>query len=201
MNAPRGPRLFDVIQRLYGWLLYACPRAFRTRFGPEMRQVLRDVCRDAWRARGAPGLLREGGRACLDLLSVAAKERGHMVGQWLGRSWDTCVFVFLALTLGLLAGWLDVRNTEVQVAAGGLFVFGFVLGALRPARAWLWALLLGLCMPLSLAVARWRQVDAAWPIGWRNVAESALAVVPALLGAYGGALGRWIFNRSRSVET
>ena len=38
----------NFLDRLYTASLYAYPRKFRRRFGPEMRQLFRDRCRDTW---------------------------------------------------------------------------------------------------------------------------------------------------------
>ena len=55
-----------------------------------------------------------------------------------------------ALTTGLLIAWVDSRPRwdDTAVSAAALLVASAVFGALRPARAWRWALLVGVWIPL-----------------------------------------------------
>jgi hypothetical protein len=56
----------------------------------------------------------------------------------------------VAVSLGLLLGYLDSRPTwdDTGISAGLLFISSGILGALGPRRPWLWALCVGIWIPL-----------------------------------------------------
>jgi hypothetical protein len=84
-----------------------------------------------------------------------------------------------ALVLGLLLALVDSSPgwDDTGVSAAAVFAGAAVFGAARPSRAWLWALAVGLWIPvLGIAV--------------RDNYGSLLALVPALLGALAGAAAR-----------
>jgi hypothetical protein len=85
----------------------------------------------------------------------------------------------LAVGLGLLIAWVDARPTwdDAGITAGMIVLTAALFGALRPSSAWLWALALGAWIPL-------------WGILAGHNYGSVLALVVALLGAYGGAFAR-----------
>jgi hypothetical protein len=87
--------------------------------------------------------------------------------------------LFAAGTLGILIAWVDSRPAwdDTGVTAGMVFLTAALFGALRPVRPWTWALAVGVWIPLFGIVLH------------RN-AGSLLALAPALLGAYAGALAR-----------
>lgn len=80
-----------------------------------------------------------------------------------------------ALALGALITWFDSRpnNDDTGVTAGILFLAAAAFGYFAPRRPWLWALLLAGGIPL-LGIARSGNYG------------SLLALVVALVGAYGG---------------
>lgn len=93
----------------------------------------------------------------------------------------------LAIFMGVIVGWLDLRSDEVSTTILLLVVFGMLLGFAQPRQAWRWAILLAMWVPLG------GFLSAA--LGLRNVAvpnpswlASLVAFVPAFIGAYGGAL-------------
>lgn len=85
------------------------------------------------------------------------------------------VLLAVALALGGLVTYVDGRPTwdDTGVTVAALLVFSGVLGFLGPNRPWLWALALGVWIPL-LGVARTQNY---WAM---------LALVVAFVGAYGG---------------
>ena len=102
--------------------------------------------------------------------------------------------VTLSLGLGLLLGWLDSQLEPVGVTVALVALCGGALGLLHPAGAWRWALVLGLGLFL------WHLLEAA--VGYRppypaepSVFVTLIALVPAFVGAYGGALARWMINK------
>jgi hypothetical protein len=101
--------------------------------------------------------------------------------------------LILALAGGIFAWWVDSRNDEPQAAVLVILMVTFVLGFLVPLRAWLWAVITGLCLPLGYLLARAAgYLPAALPEpGWY---ASIIALIPAFIGAYAGALARVILN-------
>lgn len=87
--------------------------------------------------------------------------------------------LLLAIALGLLIAWVDSRPSwdDSGVTAGMVFLTAAFFGALGPARAPLWALAVGIWIPLFGIILH------------QNVG-SLLALAVAFLGAYAGALTR-----------
>lgn len=85
------------------------------------------------------------------------------------------VLLAVALVLGGLVAYVDSRPTwdDTGVTAAALLVISGALGFLGPKRPWLWALALGIWIPL-LGVVRTHNYGAM------------LALVAAFAGAYGG---------------
>src|SRR4030042_6283786 len=100
----------------------------------------------------------------------------------------TWVCLILALAGGIFAGWVDFNNDEPQAAVLVILIVTFLLGLIQPKLAWLWAISVALCLPAVYLVAT--------RIGYRPVSPpsprwyaSLLALIPAFIGAYAGALG------------
>jgi len=90
--------------------------------------------------------------------------------------------LFLALMLAALAAgffiaWVDSRPNwdDTGITAGMIFLTAAFFGAIRPSRAFVWALAIGAWVPL-------------FGIALRHNAGSLLALAVAFLGAYAGAL-------------
>jgi hypothetical protein len=91
----------------------------------------------------------------------------------------------LALFLGIVVGWWDLGATDVQGIVLLLLVLGLFMGFAQPKQAWRWALLLAMFVP-SIAFA-------AVALGVKTFSAnetlgSMIAFLPALIGAYSGAL-------------
>jgi hypothetical protein len=88
----------------------------------------------------------------------------------------------VAIVLGLLIGYVDSRPTwdDTGVTAGVLLIVTAMLGALAPQRPWVWALCVGLWIPI---------------FGISNSSNygSLIAVAIAFVGAYAGMLVRRVF--------
>ncbi len=91
----------------------------------------------------------------------------------------------LALIAGAIAAWADFHTDDPQPAATLLILFGIMLGFARPHRAWLWGMISGLSLPLFYLFALAAGIRPH-SLPQPNLFASALAVIPALLGAYGG---------------
>lgn len=103
------------------------------------------------------------------------------------------ICLLLALAGGIFAWWVDSRNDEPQAAVLVILMVTFPLGFLVPRRAWLWAVITGICLPVGYLLARTLGYLPAAPVepGWY---ASALALIPAFIGAYLGAFARVLLN-------
>jgi hypothetical protein len=72
-------------------------------------------------------------------------------------------------------------------------VVTFVTGWIMPGKAWLWAMIVALCLPCVYLIATklgYQPVSPPSP-GWY---ASLIALIPAFIGAYSGALARLIMT-------
>lgn len=105
------------------------------------------------------------------------------------------VMCFLIALIGAaFAGWVDFNNDEPQAAVLVILVVTFLLGYVLPGRAWLWALIVALGLPAVYLMARslGYQPKSLPSPGWY---ASLLALIPAFIGTYAGALGRTILHK------
>jgi hypothetical protein len=103
------------------------------------------------------------------------------------------ICLILALSGGIFAGWVDFNNDEPQAAVLVILMVTFLLGLIQPRLAWLWAIIVALSLPAVYLVATnlsYQPVSPPSP-GWY---ASLLALIPAFIGAYLGALARVILN-------
>jgi hypothetical protein len=101
-------------------------------------------------------------------------------------------FIF-ALISGMFAGWVDFNNDEPQAAVLLILIITFLLGVLMPRKAWLWAIIVACCLPGVYLLATnlgYQPVSSPSP-GWY---ASFLALIPAFIGAYAGAVARLFIN-------
>ncbi len=94
--------------------------------------------------------------------------------------------MLLALALGALIGSAQVRFGELAISALLVAMVTMFLGAVRPRRPWLWALLVALCVPAAQFVAYLGRERFT-----RGATYSSFALLaPAFVCAYGGSIGR-----------
>ena len=108
--------------------------------------------------------------------------------------------IILAFAGGIFAGWVDFNNDEVQAAVLVILMVTFLLGMIIPSRAWLWAIIVGLCLPGFYLIAHglgYQPVSPPSP-GWY---ASLLALIPASIGAYAGALACLAMNSVASTSS
>jgi hypothetical protein len=103
------------------------------------------------------------------------------------------ICLVLALAGGIFAWWVDSRNDEPQAAVLVILMVTFLLGMAAPQRAWLWAIILGSCIPLGYLLTRTMGYLPATPLepGWY---AAFIALIPAFIGTYLGAFARVILN-------
>ena len=98
---------------------------------------------------------------------------------------NTPLCLSLSLFLGLMIGYLDFHALEVQPAVLFILIATGALGFLHPTRAWCWAILLGIGVPLIHFVALAKGIKPNYPInGYYWVV--LLPQIPSFIGAYSG---------------
>ena len=104
----------------------------------------------------------------------------------------------LLVACDVVIGWMNLKATDdVQPVAAALLLAGFGFGLYRPARAWLFAILLFLAIPVSTAYADSINFFPGGA-GPEPLYQTAIALVPTLIGAYVGAAVGWTLRRSRA---
>ncbi|MDQ6666291.1 MAG: hypothetical protein M3Z23_18080 [Acidobacteriota bacterium] len=89
-----------------------------------------------------------------------------------------------AVCCAIFAAYADSHNDEVQSAVLVILMGTFALGATFPTHPWRWALIVGLSIAARFAVLRIRGDAAPFNAG------GFVALAPAFIGAYAGALLR-----------
>ncbi len=103
------------------------------------------------------------------------------------------ICILLALAGAGFAGWVDFHNDEPQAAVLVILIVTFLLGAILPSKAWLWAIIVALGVPGMYLLLRSLGYQPTSPPSPRWYA-SLLALIPGFIGAYAGALGRVIMK-------
>jgi len=92
---------------------------------------------------------------------------------------------------GVLAGWLDIKVSDLLLTAMVVLMANMLLGFLSPRKPWRWVLLVGVCVPIVEWLAYFFLSEKP---GRAQIYESFLAFVPGIAGAYGAAVGRNVFD-------
>ncbi len=74
MAGSKAPRLLAISNTVYNLLLRGCPAGYRREYGAAMGQAFRDLAREAYRRRGALGVLALWLRTLPDTLATAFTE-------------------------------------------------------------------------------------------------------------------------------
>ncbi len=101
--------------------------------------------------------------------------------------------IALAVMGGFLAGAVDFNNDEPQAAVIVIIAFTGLLGFLQPRKAWRWALIVGLGVPIAylIATALGYHAKSVGEPGWY---ASLIALIPAFISAYCGVLLRKVIS-------
>jgi cyanate permease len=99
------------------------------------------------------------------------------------------VCVIVALIGGFVAGAVDFNNNEPQAAVIVIIAFAGALGFAQPRKAWRWAIIVGLGVPIVylIATAFGYQPKSPPEPGWY---ASLIALIPAFFSTYCGVLLR-----------
>ena len=87
------------------------------------------------------------------------------------------LLLIIAIVLGMLIGFIDSRPhwDDTDITVGMILIASAVLGFVRPQRVWIWALSVGIWIPI------WERVQ-------NNNCSSFIALPIAFVGAYIGIL-------------
>jgi hypothetical protein len=96
------------------------------------------------------------------------------------------ILLILSAILGSLIAWIDTRPTwdDTGITAATIIIVTAILGAVMPRRAWIWALAVGIWIPVFNIVSN-------------NNYGSILALIVAFIGSYAGVFIRKIINSQR----
>jgi len=187
MNGSNFGRWFlFVLPRIYGRLLIAYPLSFRREYGRQMVQVFHTACRHAVQQASARQVVQLWLRTLGDLVYSAGAERIMELRQH-GDPLQRYLYLGAVLISGF-TGYIHLRTDADRLVILLLVAGCFACGIARPAGAWRCALIVGLGIPLAMLVGHGvpagslsrRDVDLPLPA----------PLIPALLGAYSGALVR-----------
>ena len=168
---------------LYRAALRGYPAAFRREFATEMERDFAEGCREARRARHLP----------VYLLHIAADTVGGIFRE--GENvMDRKRFVLYAAAVAVSAAFAvfdaNTKSDDTGILAGILLCLAVPFGFIEPRQAWRWGVLLGLGVPC------WYFLRVGLGITPPDTTQPAFAffipLLPALLGAYAGALLRRI---------
>jgi hypothetical protein len=98
-------------------------------------------------------------------------------------------YLAIALIGAAMAGAVDFNNDEPQAAVIVIIAFAGLLGFIQPRKAWRWALIVGLGVPIVylIATALGYQSRSVPEPGWY---ASLIALIPAFISTYCGVLLR-----------
>ena len=96
--------------------------------------------------------------------------------------------IVIAVVLGAIAGGVDLFAPSPQVAATIIVVFSFLLSLTYPRKAWAWAVLTAMFVPLANTLVD--QLGYAHLRRPENIYLTYLVFVPAFIGAYSAAMLR-----------
>ena len=102
--------------------------------------------------------------------------------------------VIIAVVSGAIAGVIDMFAAEIQPALFLILVATCLLGFLQPQRAWLWALIIGGSILVVHLLGMLVGFQPSYPVE-PNVWVTSIALLPALIGAYLGAITRRLLKR------
>jgi hypothetical protein len=103
-------------------------------------------------------------------------------------------FPLLALLFSVFITRMDLYTDDTQFVAMFLLLFGFILGFAQPRRAWRWAVIVGLPIPI---VENIRLVASHQSLNLGNVSGPFLALIFAFISVYLGVLTKRAMREAR----
>ena len=108
-----------------------------------------------------------------------------------GKSGGDSLQYLLAAACGVLAGWIDIKFGDLLFTAMIVLASCMLLGFVRPRMPWRWVFLVSIFVPIVEALA---YVLLSQKPSRAQIYESFLGFLPAIVGAYGGAMGRGVVD-------
>ena len=106
---------------------------------------------------------------------------------------QTTLVLVLAIIGSVFVGYIDSHATEVQATLMVMLPITFALGFIQPKRAWLWALIVGFSIPAGFL---WHMLmGSAYVEPPTNGFFTLIALVPAFIGAFSGAIFRNVLRQ------
>jgi hypothetical protein len=93
----------------------------------------------------------------------------------------------LAVVLGIAAGIVDVRLSDLLVTAVSVMIATMMLGLLRPRNAWRWMVIIAACVPLVQLAAHYLLKERFYS---SHIYLSFSGFLTGTAGAYAGAFAR-----------
>ncbi len=103
------------------------------------------------------------------------------------------VSALAAIVVGFV-GYLNTHTDETGILVGSILILGAALGFTAPRGAWRLAILVGLAVPASQAIAHLVGLRVPYANDWPDILTSFVALVPALIGTYLGVAGRHLVS-------
>jgi hypothetical protein len=199
------PASIRVSRRLYDWLIRLYPISFRDQFADELSVTFVAQLLTAHQSRHARGLIAVWLRSLVDVTVTLMAEWSTVVFARLRHARGFALPLLAAILASACIGYINLHNDEVQLPFGILLLSSFLIGAFKPRHAWVWAIVVGLGVPvsslLSLRIGVYYPCRPGHPYSCEPMTLSAslsttLLVIPALISAYTGVLLRRVASDS-----
>lgn len=99
---------------------------------------------------------------------------------------DALHYIF-AVVLGIGAGIVDIRLSDLLVTAVFVMIATMILGLLRPARAWRWMVIVAACVPMVQLAAHFALQEKFYS---SHIYLAFSGFLTGTAGAYAGAFAR-----------
>ena len=170
-----------VSERVYSVLLRLYPDRFLTDHRESLRQAFRDQLRDA------EGEKRFHLWICTIVDLFRSVPMMHLyTGRHSPMKRTTWIAYLLCVAAMVFFFFVGSRSNDAGIVSGLIVLTTFALGSLSPRRAWQWALLIGLSVPLANLFSGLETAPVAGIPGSAVVA--AFLVALGLVGSYSGTL-------------
>jgi hypothetical protein len=108
-----------------------------------------------------------------------------------GKAGRDFFYYLLAGLFGGLAGWADIKVSDLLLTAMIVLAACMLLGFVRPRHPWRWVVIVGVFVPVVEWLAYYFLSEKPERA---QIYESFLAFMPGIAGAYGGAMGRGVVD-------
>ncbi len=182
--------------KVYRALLRFYPTEFRQRFGEEMALSFAQQCEADVENCGPFGFMISWIRSLADVVWSASAEWLRLVSGEMRPTRGSIAALVAAISASAFLGYVNLHNDEVQAPLAILLGASFMLGLLRPRRAWLWAAIVALSIPVSSLISlktgvyypcRPGHPYSCEPTTLSNAISTVVLLIPALISTYAGA--------------